>query len=424
MTPWMDPSNYGINMFAFQTFLISVIVFMLGAMILFRERGSAVGVSYALCTLTIGIWLSTFSFMYSALNESTAFFWAKAAYLGVPFIPSAIYQFTVVILRIHARHRRRVIACWLLSSFFAAMILATDALIMGLYKYPWGYYPKYGALSVPYLAFFFGTMVLTLRLYWTESRNTTEGTQAHLRAKRLMAALVIAYLGSIDYLPKFGVSVYPMGYLFVFCFLLLAADVIWQYRLVNITAAFAADQILLTMNEPLIVCDLEGIIHIVNSAYRRLFGYEQDNLRGRHIQFLSGGHQWQKKMMNDGSVKNYECTFWGHGGTQIVVSLSASVLRSSDGKPQGYVIVARDISERKKIERQMQELNETLEDRVRKRTEELGNKIRELEWLNTVMMGREERILELKEQLRGQEEQAQSQKETGDERVADQSPHH
>ena len=404
MTPWLDASNYALNPFAVQTFVAAFAILVLGQVILWREKWSTEGILFWLCTITIGIWLFSFSWMYSAIKEPIALFWAKTAYLGVPFIPSAFYHFSVGVLRTSAR--KRVFLGWTLSSFFAFTIISTEWLITGVYKYSWGYYPRYSWLSIPYLIFFFGMMAMTLRNYARESLRAEKNSLSSKRAKRLLVAFVIAYAGSVDYLAKFGIPVYPMGYLFVFFFIGFAARVIWRYRLVDITPEFAADQILKTMNEPLIACDLNGKIRIVNPAYTEMFGFGISELQGRHIRFLHGDGIWYQKMLSETNLQNHECVFLAKTGLKIFVSLSTSELTSPDGQRQGYVIIARDITERKQIERELQIFNQTLEDHVRQRTEELATKIQELEWLNTVMMGREERILELKEQIRLLEQQS------------------
>src|SRR3989338_7753987 len=121
-------------------------------------------------------------------------------------IPSAIFHFTVGVLGLlQSPWRRWVRLSWLVSAFFAVAILSTDALIHAVKHYWWGYYPLYGWLSVPYLVFFFGSMLTSFRLYWVEYRKAVPGTVTHHRIRALMVAFVAAFLGSVDYLAKYHI---------------------------------------------------------------------------------------------------------------------------------------------------------------------------------------------------------------------------
>ncbi len=67
----------------------------------------------------------------------------------------------------------------------------------------------------------------------SSDRDSSQITRRRLH--RLLIAFGIAYLASVDYLPGYGVPVYPIGYLLVFVFTMLVARTIWRYRLVDIT---------------------------------------------------------------------------------------------------------------------------------------------------------------------------------------------
>ena len=385
-------------------FITATLIFLLGIVVLIRERGSLESRLFFLTILSASVWFYAFSWMYCSTEEPLAKWWAKAAYLGIPFIPSGIYHFTTAVLRLNQLWKRWAAWSWFFSAFFAISIVGTDALISHVQHYWWGFYPRYGWLSIFYLTFFFGMMGFSLFQFWDAARRAQPGTIYQRRAKLLLGAFAIACIGAVDYLPKYGIAIYPFGYIPIFFFLILTARVIWKYRLVDITAAFAADRIIETMKEPLIVCDSNGSICVANQTACKTFGYQMKELVRSSIEILAGqGHSEQGRLWASISVeraKDRETLFYTKQGKPVYVSFSVAVLEHQDSSLLGYVMVARDITERKRIEEKMTELNETLEKRVQERTQQLESKLIELKQLNQIMMGREERILELKTQLK------------------------
>jgi len=71
----------------------------------------------------------------------------------------------------------------------------------------------------------------------------------------------------------------------------------------------------------------------------------------------------------------------------------------SEGQILSYDGIITDISERKRAEKKLIELNEELENKIRERTRDLERRNHELEEMNKVFVGRELRMVELKERI-------------------------
>ncbi len=347
-----NPANYAFSPNAIPTLVTAAALLLLGLTVLIRERISPVSVLFFLMALSVSLWLFGFSWMYSATNEGVALWWAKAAYLGVPFIPSAIYHFTVVALRIYQRHKVRVWISWTISALFTAVILPTNALHIAMYRYPWGYYPKYGWLGLPFMTFFFSIMLISLHHYWMEYRKAKPGTHKN-RIKWLSIAFAGAYIASLDFLPKYGVGFYPLGYLAVFAWLVFVERAIWRYQLVDITPAFAADPIIRTMADALLVLDHDGILQVTNQAACHLLGRSESELVGKSVSTISRDLFPKEKLntlIRTGALQHYETNYSPRQGWTMVLDISASAIRDRFEQTVGIVCIARDITERKRAE--------------------------------------------------------------------------
>src|SRR5262245_12816888 len=282
----LDAANYGLNPFAIPTLMTGVAIIALGFIVLVGERNSPVSFSFFIMTVTAAIWLFCYSVMYCALAAPVASTWATMGQLGITAIPAAVYHFTVSTLAIYSRHKSRVWLAWLVSSFFLVTALYGDAFISGVNRFWWGYYARYEWVSLPFLGFFFGLMTLSLQHYWQEYRAPAPGVEK-LRSKALFVAFCIAYLASFDYLAAFDIPLYPFGYLAVLGFTILTARAVWRYRLVDITPAFAATQIINAMADALLVLDNEGTVRVANRAACQLFKRLDKQLIGNSMQCMT-----------------------------------------------------------------------------------------------------------------------------------------
>jgi len=343
-------ASYALNPYAIPTLATAGAMLLLGVVVLFRERGSREAWHFALLAGPVSVWLACFSLMYLASDERVALVWARAAYLGVGCIPAGLYGFTLAVTR--GLHRRLLRTGWLLSAAFAVAMVSTGALVRDLYAYPWGFYPRFRWLGAPFLAFFFTMLVLCLREYWLDYR--TASTAAHRRRTRLlMTGFSIAYLGSFDFVAAYGVPLYPFGYLPVLVFTGLLAYTIGRYRLVDFTPAFAAEQILATVADPVIVCDSEGRIRFTNGAASTVLGYGPGELVDAPIERLAEPSLVSavRALVTAGeSVRGTEMVFHKRDGEEVDVEVSLSPLLDDRRAAVGAVLIARDIRARKLAE--------------------------------------------------------------------------
>ncbi|MGO9377341.1 MAG: PAS domain S-box protein [Dissulfurispiraceae bacterium] len=343
-----DITQYVFNATAVQMLVTALAVFCLGIFALTREKGSQRSVAFSLLTLAIGMWLFCFSWMYSSTDTQVAMWWAKAATVGIVFIPAAIYHFSGQLWG-DAKFRKNAPTIWIASTIFAIIIITTDIQFGSFYHYQWGFYPKYRVTSIPFLVYFFGVMIEVVRHNWSVYRRSAKGSIQQIQAKSVLIAFSIGYFASFDYFAAFGIPLYPFGYVPMFLFLLISGRAIVRYRLLAITPALAAHQIIETMHDALIVMDREGVIKLINKATCSLLGYSEHDLTGMRpttsmINDISFA-MLLESFVEGGMVQDYEVDYHTQENTPRILSLSTSILRDDMGEPQAIVCVMRDITE-------------------------------------------------------------------------------
>ncbi|HYG76441.1 MAG TPA: PAS domain S-box protein [Planctomycetota bacterium] len=116
---------------------------------------------------------------------------------------------------------------------------------------------------------------------------------------------------------------------------------------------------------------LEGKIRSWNSAAEHIFGYSAEEAVGRNISMIIPPDRMAeesdilKRLTRGDRLEHYETVRVARNGKRIDVSLSVSPLRDTSGNLIGASKVARDISERKKIEAQLRQSQEELRNLLR-----------------------------------------------------------
>lgn len=363
-----DLSNYSPSLYSLPTAVVSLGIMILGCVIIIRDRGSIMSFSFFLMTCAFSVWFFAFSFMYSSVQEKTALFWARVAYLGVPSIPASIFQFVVCGLGIYRKWKTAVIINWAISIAFSAIIISSNALIGSLYRYWWGFYPRYGWLSIPFLLYFILAIGACIIFAFEAFSNAPKRTVYRERMKGMTVALGICSIGVVDFVAKFGVPLYPFAYIPFSLFLIISIFLVRRYRMVEITPAFAAEIIVETMSDILLAVDRDGVVHLANREAAVFFGKKVKDLVGKQVEDVIGDQSFMQRIMQSlvkGELRNHELRYAIPGGSFRTLSISASMVYELETTPAGIIFAARDITELKEREAELRKAYDEINERQR-----------------------------------------------------------
>lgn len=153
---------------------------------------------------------------------------------------------------------------------------------------------------------------------------------------------------------------------------------------------------------------VDGLIRHCNRRAGELLGCRVETLAGRPVMELYAdgeeGKERAKQILqrfrSGEAIHDEELLMQKADGEPVWISLTVDPVLDLHGKVIESRSMVLDITDRKRAEDELKKLNDELEQRVKERTIELEDKNKELERMNRLFVGRELRMVELKQKLK------------------------
>ncbi len=317
-----------------------------------------------LCALTLAcfaIWSMGFVFFHNAASTGEAMFWMNVASLGWCCFPIPTLWFYLSFIGHEKLLKKRVfiIGCVLLALFFI-YLQWSGYLIIDFIRQPYGWSTIWvGSLPsvvfpVYYLVIVGACIFLSLD-FERKVRSRREKRQARVLSVTPLIALVLGSMSDVIF-PALGIGIIPpVAIIFILVWGGGLVAAVTRYRLMTLTPAAAAEDILATMGDSLMLISMDGKIIFANRATSELLGYRVQELVGKPLHSIMAGENadsdalWREILERD-TISSRKSTYLSKDGSGIPVLLSASVVNDKDGEPSGAVMTAHDMSEHRRME--------------------------------------------------------------------------
>lgn len=222
------------NAFAIPPAITGILLFGLGLFVGSQRSGGKESKFLSFFCFSLTLWLLGYTMMYFSPSPEQALFWARIGVIGIILIPPFTLSFTYAFLNKKSKILQFTVY---LLSFFSLLLSNTPMIYPGVAHHFWGYYPTAGYFYPIILLSFAIAFTTAVWFLFFELKNLRRinNKQRYQQVKFVFIGFLVGCTGSVDYIIKFGVPLYPFGYIAALIFTLSMTYGILRYRLLDIT---------------------------------------------------------------------------------------------------------------------------------------------------------------------------------------------
>ena len=321
----------------------------------------------ALCA-SFASWGFFYAFVYGAPDSETCWFWYRLSSVGWCNFAGITLHFYMVLSK-----RDRLLRRWwcypvlyLPGAAFTVIAFTGNLLITGFHCVDGSWYEIMKPPSIAGIAFslyYIGYVLLGLVLVWRWGR---ESGLPRVRRQSLIIVVstAVGFLlaSSVNvFLPLLGAQVLPaIGVSFGMIWLAGIWYSIWKYRLMGISPAVAANEIISKIQDLVALLDDDGNIIRINRRMERILGYREKELAGMPLGSVVGEGELSGSLIARIKADAYvddgiEVDYRTRDGESIPVYLTGAAMKDNAGEPFGIVVVAHDMRQTVRLREEMAE---------------------------------------------------------------------
>lgn len=215
------------------TLLTAISCIALGTFVFWMNPASRLNRIFAILSGVVGLW-SFGLFMHSlAHSPGDALFWSRFLHLAAAFIPT-LYLHFIMVLAGRREESRLLNGAYVSSVLFFGLALTPQFISRVEPVSQFELFPQAGPLYPVFLAFYVFIVAQATLLLLRAHLELTGLRKAQTRY--VLVGSAIGFLGgSTNFLPMFGIHVFPYGNYFMFLYCAVLGYAILKYQLMDIT---------------------------------------------------------------------------------------------------------------------------------------------------------------------------------------------
>ncbi len=389
------------NLYPLLPFSASLISFSLGVFALRANHRSRLNRAFSLFMFSAGFWSLSSFLIYSSPTPEAAFLWDKTETFASLLAATFMLHFCLIFTKSRLlKSRLFVILTYVPAFFFTYINVTTRTITFSLVPSYWGYSMIPGDMYYVlggWIALYAVACAVSCFIFFLRADSRKVRRQALLLTSGITVMIVGGVISEIV-MPLLQIEVMPLTSTLTALNGGLVAYAIARYKLMVLTPSIAADDILKTIADYIMVFNRNGTVAFLNDSALDALGLKSEVIGAKLEGVFDEGVLLSvfRTLEKEGMIKDVRSSLRLKGGRDVPVSLNCSSVRDGSGALMGYVIVAKDMT-------RLSELIENLKSRtaeLEKSQGQLRSKVDESEKLNKLSIGRELKMIELKKRIK------------------------